>query len=58
VNNPNKGALRGESFGDVAKLMRLVPLTPQDRTAIARQMRSGLLLAAPLPELREDAAGR
>jgi hypothetical protein len=53
-----RAALRGESWGDMAKLMRLVPLTAQDRTAIARQLRSVLVLTAPVPELREDAAGR
>jgi hypothetical protein len=58
VNNPNKGALRGESWGDVAKLMRLVPFTALDRIAIARELQPVLLLAAPMPELREDRAGR
>jgi len=57
-NQPIKGAFRGESWGDLAKLMRLVPLTAQDRNAIARDLQPVLVLAAPLPELREDRAGR
>jgi len=57
-NQPTKGAFRGESWGDLAKLMRLVPLTAQDRDAIARDLRPALYLTAPLPELREDGAGR
>ena len=55
---PSKGALRGESWGDVAKLMRLVPLTALDRMTIVRQLQPVLLLTAPEPELREDRAGR
>jgi hypothetical protein len=58
VNNPNKGALRSESWGDVAKLMRLVPLTALDRQTIARDLRPVLLLTAPVAELSEDRAGR
>jgi len=58
VNNPNKGALRSESWGDVAKLMRLVPLTALDRIAIARDLQPLLLLTAPAPELSEDRTGR
>ncbi len=58
MNNPNKGALRSESWGDVAKLMRLVPLTALDRQTIARDLRPVLLLTAPMPELGEDRAGR
>lgn len=57
-SQPVKSALRGESWGDVAKLMRLVPLTAQDRNAIARDLRPVLILTAPLAELREDRAGR
>lgn len=53
-----KGALRGESWGDVAKLMRLVPLTALDRATIARDLRPVLLLTAPAAELGEDRAGR
>ncbi len=49
---------RGETWGDVAKLMRLVPLTAQDRTAIARDLRPVLFLTAPAAELAEDRAGR
>ena len=30
-NQPTKGAFRGESWGDLAKLMRLVPLTAPKR---------------------------
>jgi hypothetical protein len=55
---PTKGAFRGESWGDVAKLMRLVPLTAQDRLSIARDLQPVLVLTAPAPELREDRAGR
>jgi hypothetical protein len=58
VNNPNKDSLRGESWGDVAKLMRLVPLTALDRMTIARQLQPVLILTAPEPELREDRTGR
>ena len=58
MNNPNKGAFRGESWGDMAKLMRLVPFTALDRMTIARQLQPVLVLTAPLPELREDRAGR
>ena len=54
----NRGAFCSESWGDVAKLMRLVPLTAQDRMMIARDLRPVLFLTAPLPELREDRAGR
>jgi len=54
----NRGAFRSESWGDVAKLMRLVPLTAQDRTMIARDLRPVLFLTAPLPEFREDRTGR
>ena len=54
----NRSAFRGESWGDVARLMRLVPLTTQDRTAIARDLRPVLVLTAPLAELREDRTGR
>src|SRR5579859_5744906 len=57
-SQPIKSALRGESWGDVAKLMRLVPLTAQDRSAIARDLRPVLVLTTPLAELREDRAGR
>jgi len=57
-NQPVKSALRGGSWGDVAKLMRLVPLTALDRAMIARDLRPALYLTAPLPELREDRAGR
>ena len=57
-NQPTKSALRGGSWGDVSKLMRLVPLTTQDRTAIARDLQPLLFLTAPLPELREDRGGR
>jgi hypothetical protein len=57
-NQPTKGAFRGETWGDLAKLMRLVPLTAQDRNAIARDLRPSLYLTAPLPELREDRTGR
>jgi hypothetical protein len=57
-NQPTKGAFRGEAWGDLAKLMRLVPLTAQDRNAIARDLRPLLFLTAPLAELREDRAGR
>jgi len=57
-NRPTQAALRGESWGDVAKLMRLVPLTAQDRTSIARQLRSVLVLTAPVTELSEDTVGR
>ena len=57
-SQPSKSAFHGESWGDVAKLMRLVPLTAQDRTAIARDLRPVLVLTAPFPELREDRAGR
>ena len=57
-SQPVKSALRGESWGDVAKLMRLVPLTAQDRNAIARDLRPVLILTAPLAELPEDRAGR
>lgn len=57
-SQPVKSALRGESWGDVAKLMRLVPLTAQDRNAIARDLRPVLTLTAPPPELGEDRAGR
>ena len=57
-NQPTKGAFRGESWGDIAKLMRLVPLTALDRAAIARDLQPVLVLTAPLPELREDRAGR
>jgi len=57
-DQPTKGAFRGESWGDLAKLMRLVPLTAQDRSAIARDLRPALYLTAPLPELREDRTGR
>lgn len=55
---PTKGAFRGESWGDLAKLMRLVPLTAQDRMLIARDLRPVLVLSAPMSELREDRAGR
>lgn len=55
---PIKSARRGESWGDVAKLMRLVPLTALDRMAIARDLRPVLVLTAPMAELREDRAGR
>jgi hypothetical protein len=58
VNNPNNGAFRGESWVDIAKLMRLVPLTAQDRLTIARQLQPVLELTPPMPELREDRAGR
>ncbi len=58
MNNPNRGSVRGESWVDVAKLMRLVPLTALDRLTIARELQPVLLLAAPMPELREDRAGR
>jgi hypothetical protein len=57
-NQPTKGAFRGEAWGDVAKLMRLVPLTALDRATIARDLQPALLLTAPLAELREDRAGR
>ena len=57
-NQPENGALRGASWGDVAKLMRLVPLTASDREAIARDLRPLLLLTAPLPKFREDRGGR
>ena len=57
-SQPVKSALRGESWGDVAKLMRLVPLTAQDRNSIARDLRPVLTLTAPLAELPEDRAGR
>ena len=57
-NQPTKTALRGESWADVAKLMRLVPLTALDRMTIARQLQPVLLLTAPVAELREDRAGR
>jgi len=57
-NQPVKSALRGGSWGDVAKLMRLVPLTALDRATIARDLQPVLLLTAPLPELREDRTGR
>lgn len=57
-NQPIKSAFRGESWGDVAKLMRLVPLTAQDRTAIARDLRPVLVLTATLTELGEDRTGR
>ena len=57
-NQPTKGALRGESWGDVSKLMRLVPFTALDRMTIARELQPVLLLTAPMPELREDRAGR
>jgi hypothetical protein len=55
---PAKAAFRGESWGDVAKLMRLVPLTAQDRVSIARDLRPVLVLTAPPAQLREDRAGR
>ena len=55
---PTKGAFRGETWGDVAKLMRLVPLTAQDRMSIARDLQPVLILTAPVPQLREDRAGR
>ena len=57
-NQPTNGALRGESWGDVAKLMRLVPFTAMDRATIARDLRPVLLLTAPATELSEDRAGR
>ena len=57
-DQPVKSALRGGSWGDVAKLMRLVPLTALDRATIARDLQPALVLTAPLPELREDRAGR
>ena len=57
-NQPIKSAFRGESWGDVAKLMRLVPLTAQDRMSIARDLQPVLILTAPVPQLREDRAGR
>jgi hypothetical protein len=56
-NQPTK-ALRGESWGDVSKLMRLVPFTALDRMTIARELQPVLLLTAPMPELREDRTGR
>src|SRR5258708_37561675 len=49
---------RGEAWGDGAKLMRLVPLTAQDRTANARDLRPGLFLTAPTTGLTEVRAGR
>jgi hypothetical protein len=55
---PANAAFRGESWGDVAKLMRLVPLTAQDRVSIARDLRPVLVLTAPAAQLREDRAGR
>ena len=58
MKNPNKESLRGETWGDVAKLMRLVPLTALDRMTIARQLQPVLLLTAPEPELLEDRTGR
>jgi hypothetical protein len=58
VNNPNNGAVRGESWVDIAKRMRLVPLTAQDRLTIARQLQPALELTPPMPELREDRTGR
>jgi hypothetical protein len=58
VNNPNKGAFRSASWVDMAKLMRLVPLTAQDRVTMARQLQPVLVLTAPMPELREDRTGR
>jgi hypothetical protein len=57
-NQPTKTALRGESWGDVAKLMRLVPFTALDRMTIARDLQPVLLLTAPMPELSEDRTGR
>ena len=57
-DQPIRGAIRGESWGDVSKLMRQVPLTAQDRMTIARQLQPALLLTAPMPELSEDRAGR
>lgn len=57
-DRPTTAALRGESWGDVAKLMRLVPLTALDRIAIARDLRPVLVLTAPAPELSEDRTGR
>ena len=57
-NQPVKSALRGGSWGDVAKLMRLVPLTALDRATIARDLQPALVLTAPLAELREDRTGR
>jgi hypothetical protein len=58
VNNPNKGTFRGESWVDMTKLMRLVPLTAQDRITIARRLQPVLVLTPPMPELREDRTGR
>ena len=58
MKNPNKASLRGATWGDVAKLMTLVPLTALDRMTIARQLQPVLLLTAPEPELREDRSGR
>ena len=58
MNNPNNGTFRGGSWVDVAKLMRLVPLTAQDRIEIARQLQPVLVLTPPMPELREDRTGR
>ena len=57
-SQPTNKALRGESWGDIAKLMRLVPFTALDRMAIARDLQPVLLLTAPTPELSEDRAGR
>ena len=57
-NRPTKGAFRGESWGDLAKLMRLVPFTAQDRQMIALQLQPVLVLTAPMPELGEDRTGR
>jgi hypothetical protein len=58
VNNPNNGAFRGGSWADMAKLMRLVPLTAQDRITIARELQPVLVLTTPEPELGEDRTGR
>ena len=58
MNNPNKGAFRAGSWVGVAKLMRLVPLTAQDRITIAHHLQPVLFLTAPMPELREDRTGR
>jgi len=57
-NQPADGAFRGASWGDIAKLMRLVPLTASDRETIAQDLRPVLLLTAPRPELGEDRSGR